>query len=325
MAMQKTEEVKDIYWLSSYMEIALVTARLLKIQLAQLSKDSSQKLSVSWEWVFKTLKIQPPLGQLLQEHSDESSDFCQADAYTLVDHLTFEQEVPYSIASYLKKSIQKAKKYEESIGQVLGKHLKNCSLESVEATDIWPDKVQEFYEKVINNIYLFYSLSDNFLYRDHTWHFLRLGRRIRQMEYLSSLLENYIKFVMGYKDGKQELQGLLVCSGSMDLYRQKHTMDKARLSDVIDFLMKDLKTPCSLYFFLEQIEKSIQKIDPKAAEYPASETITLLHSVKASLVDSALPLPKFLEWMHEQANKIHESIASNYFTISLSKERIKND
>ena len=276
--MQKTEtvDVKNIYWLNCYMEMALLTARLLKVQLAQLPEDSSQKLSVSWEWVFKTLKIHPPLGQLLQEHSSESDDFCQADAYTLVDHLTFEQEVPYSIVSYFKKAKQKVKESKGYMGKVLWKQLEHCAyLESVEVTDIWPDKVQEFYEKVINDIYLFYSLSDNFLYRDQNWYFLQLGRRIRQMEYLSSLLENYIQFVMGYKDSKQELLGLLSCSGGLDLYRQKYTMDKIQLIDVIDFLMRDLKTPCSLYFFLEQIEESIQRVDPKTTEPPFNETIAL--------------------------------------------------
>ncbi len=320
--MQKTETIaiKNIYWLSCYMEMALLTARLLKVQLSQLSEDSSQKLSVSWEWVFKTLKIQVPVGQLLQENSSESSDFCQADAYTLMDHLTFETDVPYSIVSYFQKAREKVSTDKSDIGKILYKQLEKFSyLESVKATDIWPDKVQEFYEKIINDVYLFYSLSNNFLYRDRMWYFLQLGKRVCQLEYISSLLENYIKFVMGYKGSKQELIGLLSCSGGLDLCQQRYPMDKIQLSDVVDFLMRDSKAPCSLYFFIEQIEKDIQRVDPKTTEPPFNETIALLHSVKTALVDSPFSLTQFLEWIHEQSNKIHKSIVNNYFTASLSE------
>ena len=320
--MQKAEAtaIKNTYWLSRYMERALLTARLLKVQLNQLSKDSSQKLSVSWEWVFKTLKIQPPVGQLLQENSSESSDFCQADAYTLMDHLTFERDVPYSIVYCFKKARENVKTDRDDIGKILWEQLEKYSyLESVKATDIWPDKVQEFYEKVINNVYLFYSLSNSFLYRNSIWYFLQLGRRVRQLEYIASLLENYIKFVMGYKGSKQELIGLLSCSGGLDLCQQRYPLDKIQLSDVVDFLIKDPKAPCSVAFFIEQIEENIQKMDPKATEPPVNETITLLHSVKTALVDSPFSLSQFLEWIHEQSSKIHKSIVDNYFTASLSE------
>ena len=313
--MQKTgKAVNSIYQLSSYTETALLNLRLLELQLRQLPEDSSGALSVSWGWLFKTLEISPPAGPLLDENFKESSAFCSADAYTLADYLVFEKALPKSVFNCFQKAEELARQSIEFFGEEFWRfwHKKNIDFKNIKISDLWPKGFGPFCKEAQEFIYLAYHFSRSFMYRSRQWYFLPLGRAAFRLELSSALLSNYIKFVMGYKESKKELEGLLFCAGALELYRQEHS--EINFPHVLNVLMKDPSSPCSLFFFIEQMEKNLQKIDSAYTDYPIGKTAEILHAVKAKLSEPPSSLQELLEYVHNMSRKAHLAVSEEYFS-----------
>ena len=148
---------KSLYESGLFLEQAFVLCRLLKAQISQLKKDSSQMLAVGWDWIFESLGVKPPSGKLLNEESKETKDFCMADAYTLADYLTFEKSHQGSISVCLSSSKKAAKGLLDEISSY---QLEDCLnyLEQHKMTRIWPEEALGFYDNLIKRILFFYYL-----------------------------------------------------------------------------------------------------------------------------------------------------------------------
>ncbi len=310
----------NLYWMTRYLERAKFISQLLNVQVNHLSEDSPQTLSIGWYWIFKSFDISPPGGELLGNSPQDSDDFCLADAYTLVDHLTFEKEQPLSVLSCLQIARENARQSREQISNSMWSQLNRTylQLEASKMPDIWPHKMSDFYSDTISSIYLFYGLSDNTLYKGEGFDFLQLGRFLERLQQTASLLETHVKFIMGWKEGEKELISLLLYCDAFDFYRQIYTLDM-KLSNVIQMLLSHPEVPCSLCFSVNQIENTLKRIDPKSSSYPFNTVYKSVQSLKTAITYKPIEgtLAEFLENIKTQSQKIHEDIVNSYFQHSM--------
>lgn len=256
---------KTPYNLTRYLEIALFLCRFLSTQIHQLSKQNPQALALSWDWVFKSLGVKPPGGNLLKNLTTSSEDFKLADAYTLVDYITFEKEQPYSLLNCLKYARQHALLSQEDVLSDLVQQPVSSlyrQVEEVEMVKIWPQRAWGFYQGLIKKIRLFYGLYTSELYRSVGFEFLNMGRFLKQLQITTSIMETHIHYILvEQEDNTHPLNLLLHYCGADDLYRQAQGSGQVSLRKVLSFIGEDVKAPCSLSFALNQMESSLKNLN----------------------------------------------------------------
>lgn len=298
----------NFYGLGKDLEKASSMLRLLSCQLEQLTANSSQTLAVGWEWIFKSLKVKVPSGFLLEEDKKESKNFCQADAYTLVDYFTFEKEHQHSISACFQSAQKKAKKcVNSSIENILNPAC--LLLNNTNMKDVWPqDKTLDFYKKLQTYVYLFHNNLDYNFYRTEDFNFIQLGRFIERLDLIISILNTHAQHIIGWRETEKELNSLLSYCGVFDLYKQVHGSER-NIQKIFDFIVSDPRSPKSLLFFLNQIEISIQNINIPNSK-PLHEIIKSLKNTTMSASKSAL-IP-FLESIQIQCKDLQKKLNSNF-------------
>ena len=297
----------NFYGLSKDIEKASSMLRLLSCQLEQLPKNSSQTLAIGWEWIFKSLNVKVPSGLLLEENKKESNDFCEADAYTLIDYFTFETGHEYSILNCFQSAQKKAKKFSNSSIKTLLNPI--CLLlNNTNMKNIWPqNKTLDFYKKLQTNVCFLHSHLDNNLYRNEDFYFIQLGRFMERLELTISILNTHAQYVIGWKDTEKELNSLLSYCKAFDFYEQAHGSEK-NIQKVFDFIVSDPQSPSSLLFFLNQIETSIQNINLNT---PISQISEIIHPLKKNIISSSKSaLIPFLESAQVQSKELQKELNS---------------
>ena len=292
-----------LYELSRRVEQADSMLRLLSSQLQQLPKDSSQTLAVGWEWIFKSLNVKVPSGLLLEENKKESSDFCQADAYTLVDYFTFETGHEHSILNCFQSAQKNVKKCSNHSAAAL---LDSACLllNNVHINDVWPqNKTLDFYKKLQTFICLLYYNLDNNTYREEDFYFTQLGRFTARLELIISILNVHAECIIGWKDTEKELNSLLSYCGAFDLYQKVYGSEK-NIQQIFDFIVSNSKSPRSLLFFVHQIETSIQNIN-----LPNSKALEIIQSLKEKIMSAnQSALTPFLESIQIQSKALQKEL-----------------
>ena len=310
-------DAKSLYDLSVNTEKAFALSQLLKAQLHLIQQDSSQTLALGWDWIFKSFNITPPAGNLLKTNQEESKDFCHADAYTLTDCLTYEPAHKYSIAGCLNQAQNMAEKAKKNLNTSILTQL-NHTIDYVKQNpmqSIWPRKAPEFYNGLMNRIYLFYGLSENSLYRGEAFAFLQLGRFMEKFERTITLLQIHAREISGWKDLDKELSCLLAYCGAVDFYQQAHGSNMS-IQKVFDFIIRDFRTVNSLHFCLLQIENAVQNLHAKSStvDIQANAPIKKLKNIVFYPKKGALD--PFLKSIKTTFSELKENIYDNCFRFS---------
>ena len=303
---------KSLYQLNRYMERANFMSRLVSVQAGQVSQDSSKTLALGWDWIFKSFNIKPPAGNLLS--ADETEEFCQTDAYTLVDYLTFEKEHRHSILSCFHFAEEEILAQEKELSPAVKTQFDQMFLwlKSSQMREIWPGKTFNFYQQLRQNIDLFYTAEETSLYRGAGFYFLQLGRFVEQMERRLAFLEVYAKVIVGWKNMDKELFSLLLYLNMFDLYRQGADSDMS-LKKVFDFIVNDKKAPGSICFCLLKIEQSTAGIHQSLKLPVFSKVSEVIQDLKHSTQKKDGALESFMEELHIKSLELQDEIDEFYF------------
>ena len=304
---------KSLYQLNRCMERARFMSRLVSVQAGQVSQDSPKTLALGWDWIFKSFNTKPPAGNILS--SDESEEFCQTDAYTLVDYLTFEKEHRPSILACFHSAEEEILAQEKELSPAVKSQFDQIflRLKSSQMRDMWPGKTLEFYQQLRQGIDLFYAAQGVSLYRGAGFGFLQLGRFVEQMERMVSFLEVYAKVIVGWKDIDKELFSLLLYLDMFDLYRQT-SRPEMNLKKVFDFIVSSDKAPGSIIFSLLEVEKSTAIIH-QSLKIPAfSKVGEMIQKLKRTILEEKKgALESFTEELHIQSLELQDEIDEFYF------------
>lgn len=302
-------------------------SRLLTVQISEMSEDSPDFVSSSWKGIFSSLNIQPLDHSFEIDTTKMSDDFLLADAYTLVDYLTFETHHENSILAYLQKIRENARQNQEQINHLIWPHInkKYLEIKNIELQDIWPDKILSFYKDTLEFTYLFYGLIQSSFYQDAGFHFIELGKNIERFQNTARIFETHLQLLM-MTDKKEhdDLIGLLLRCGAFHSYRKVHSL-QLDFRKVIDFLLYDSHFPFSLRFSYQKIKVSIQNIHGKTkSNFPIYEQLEKIDSLLKEGYKGS-PLFKFLNSLYKEAYQINQDLNNIYLNYKSLLPLIKND
>ena len=189
-----------------------------------------------------------------------------ADAYTLVDDLTFEPNNPDSI----RNCVGAARENARQVRTVVGKDMWFClnvaflGLRDVGVEDIWNDTPPgEFVLRIKNAIRTFWGIADSTMYRDDGWHFLRLGRFIERTQLLAALVDaQLVVFPTGETHVESDWRSLLRICEAQAAYSRLHSLEY-QPTIVVDFLVVDPLLPHSIRYAQAEITEALDAVSSR--------------------------------------------------------------
>lgn len=298
------------------MERTRCLSRLLLVQIQEMPEDSPGFLSASWKGLFYTLKIPILKGGFLvdeKESSELSDDFLMADAYTLVDYLTFESHHKGSLLSYLERTRENARQNREKITSLMWPHINKTYLnvKNQHLEDLWPDQMIDFYKSILEAVYFFYGLVEDSLYHNESFFFIQMGRYLERLQNTSGIIESHVRFMLNHKEEDSDLPGLLLRCEAFDNYRQTHSLD-FRFRKVINFLFYDSNFSGSLVFSASRLRKYLSLIEER--DKFNSSVYKCLEEIEQPLQSQSLdrPLIQVLSFLYRDAVKLNDSFSNLY-------------
>lgn len=317
----------NFYWIGRYTERMNTLSRLLIVQVSEVSEDSSDLVSAGWKGIFSSLNIKPPDENLLVDASKMSDDFLLADAYTLVDYLTFEKHHESSIFSYLHKVRENARQNQGQIGDLIWSHINKqyLKMKTIKLQDIWPENITDLYKETLKFTYLFYGLIQDSFYQNVGFQFINFGKNIERFQNITNIFENHLKLlIMTDKEEHDDLISLLLRCGAFHGYRHVHSLD-LDFRKVIDFLIYDSSFPLSIKCSYERMKEIVMQIQEK------TETNLVIYE-KLAYIEAKLkkgyegqPLFEFLKNLSGLAVQLHQDLNDIYLNYKGSFSLIKNE
>ena len=176
-----------LYWIGRYLERAGHLTRLMRQQTESLVDSPVRDIYFGWHRIYGALGRQPHPGPLDLEADDS---YTLADSFTLADDVTFEPTAPDSIRNCFAQARENARQVRHRISAEMWVSLNRTylRLRDMEIQDIWASTPEQFYATVEADIDTFRGVTSSTLYRDQSWHFIRLGSFLERAELVASLL-----------------------------------------------------------------------------------------------------------------------------------------
>jgi len=326
----------DFFWMGRYVERASCISRLLLIQMNEIPEDTSEFVSASWEGLFKSLRLSnvdqslissdDRLGSSNDSKSKASDDFLLADAYTLVDHLTFETYHQGSILNCIECVRERARHNQAVLPKSMWLPINKMYLrmKSLNLQDLWPHKVIDLYQEIMEFSVLFYGLVEDSFYQNESVHLIQMGRYTERFQIQVSIFEHHIHILFGHKEEELDLIGLLIRCGAFDNYRQIHSLDLT-LPKVIHFLLYSLQFTGSLKFCNDQIKKSLASIEPKnRSNESIYQALVDIDKKLQTTHPEGTPLKLFLSQLYQDSCVVNDKLNQVYFSLNCVEDALKS-
>ena len=308
----------DFYWIGRYVERVHCLSRFLLVQIDEMPEDSPEFVSASWQGLFRSLHLTKLDKNFLSDDNKKnkiSDDFLLADAYTLVDYLTFETYHHESILSYLEFVRENARQNQATIPKLMWPPINKIYLrvKPLNLQDLWPSKIIDLYKEILEFTYLFYGLTQDSVYQNEVVHFIQIGRYLERFQNTVSLFESHIHFLMGHKKEESDLMGTLLRCGGFDNYRQVYSLD-LKLPKVTEFLLRSDGFTGSLKFCNNKIKESLSAIEEnkKSNSFIYKSLENIEQKLKQPNFEQQ-PLKEFLNSIYTESFNINKSLNEVYF------------
>lgn len=234
-----SRNAQGLYWIGRYVERAQHGCRLLTEQFETLKDRSVEEIELSWRRLYGAVG-RVPLGGALGSNLEDDW-FMLADAYTLAADLTFEVNNPDAIRNCLGAARENARQVRNTISKDLWTclNLLFLGMRDMSFEDIWKDRPAEFYLDTENSIGTFSGIADSTMYRDESWHFLRLGRFVERTQLLADLIAMQLAtFPTGKRPPRSDWLSLLRICAAQIAYDRLFSL-QVRPPLVVRFLVTD--------------------------------------------------------------------------------------
>ncbi len=307
----------NLYWMSRYLERADQTTRLLGVQVGSLADRSGAEVAEGWKRLFHSLTTTPPGGdeRYLEPRNE---NFLLADAYTLVDFMTFEAENTASVTALWARSRENARQARQEITSEMWGQLNRSylALRETQLHSIWNREPENFYRETSARIYLFRGLTDNSLRHGLAWDFIRLGRFMERIQVTTEVLEAY-RPGPGRGEAERDWSLLLRNCASFEPYCKHHTA-AIEPERVMAFLIYEPESPHTLRFAAEEISRGLDRIDPAGgARHPLQTPHRLAGKLRALLAyspEQAGNLAVVLDEVRRLTRELHDEIYRRYIS-----------
>ena len=261
---------QGLYWLGRYLERAEHLCRLLADQARALEDRPVEEIDRNWRRLYGALG-RGPLGGALESNRGEEG-FMLADAYTLADDLTFEQNNPDSIRECIAAARENARQVRNVVGKEMWSCLNAAWLDLCDARiqTVWRAGAGDFYHATEDSIRTFSGVAEDTMYRDHGWHFLRLGRFVERVQLVAALVRAHLAvFPTEGPHVESDWGSLLALCEARAAYRRLHSLTFAPC-DVVDFLVFDPRLSHSIRYALARIAGALEAVAGARERPPAA-------------------------------------------------------
>jgi len=311
---------QGLYWIGRHLERARHSCRLLADQMESLEDRLVEEIDRSWRRLYAALGREPVGGSLSSSKGDEG--FMRADAYTLVDDLTFETRNPDSIHNCLSQARENARQVRNVISRDMWSclNIAHLGLRDLRIADIWNDRPGEFYRRTEEAIRAFSGTVEVTMYRDEGWHFLRLGCFVERAQLLASLVDAHLGvFPTDEPHVGTDWRSLLHICEARAAYRRLHSLD-FQPDTVVDLLVSDPLLSSSIRHSLARIQDALDAISAHRSRPPT--VVARRAGRMAALIDYEWPdrgpgdddaTRAVLREIRESCHHLHENIVAAYF------------
>jgi uncharacterized alpha-E superfamily protein len=307
----------SLFWMSTYLERAEHTARLLDVNLGLMLDDNEAGADRRWFRVLSALGYIPSL-------------MWKSDAYELAQRLSFDMENRSSIFACIVAARENARQVREQISTEQWQRLNQLFHQATKMEKRPHTAMQQadFLASVIEGIHLFQGVTDSTMTHGEGWHFIRLGRYLERAAATSRLLKvYYADFWSGDRqerslfqpdsvvDGTEYLEsiGLLRSCTAFEAWFRVYSTDVSH-EQVFEFLMLDSEFPHAIRYSVDSIEEALNQIAGKAAGRPAAALLRAAGSLRASLEFSEIEellkgdIAEFLQNLLDHCRTVHDLI-----------------
>ncbi|MYB35316.1 MAG: alpha-E domain-containing protein [Gammaproteobacteria bacterium] len=244
-----------LYWIGRYMERAGFVSRLIIDQLRAIQDRPAEDIHVGWKRLYSTLGTRPVSVDLDPDVGDEN--YMLVDVFTLTDDLVFEAYNPDAVLSCFATARENARQIRNNITYEMWTCLNASYLEmrDVRLQDIWETQPEDFLTKAALAVRTFNGVAESTMYRDHGWHFLRIGVYQERAINITSLLRSHINlFPTSEAHREWNWSSLLGICEVRSAFRNLHSF-KFNPNHVVEFLFADEQLAISAHSALTIIQQ----------------------------------------------------------------------
>lgn len=316
----------NIYWMHRYLERGSHVCRLLAGQFEALEDSTVDEIDRNWRRVFDSMGREPIAGGLASNLEDD--DLMLTDSFTLADEMTFELNNPDSVRSCIAFARENARQARNVVGKdfwlcVNGAHL---DLANTGITSIWNDQPRGFYRGTLDLFRTLSGISESTFYRDHSWHFLELGRFVERLMLVATLLDSHVAlFPTDRPNADSDWRALLEICEARVAFHKTHSLvcDPER---VVEFLVADPMLSHSIRYSLNQVSEHLDTVCGTRREPFVLETklrvydmINQIDFEWTSRDKGDAAVHAALQKMIESCRTLHTQIESAFFNYDIDK------
>jgi uncharacterized alpha-E superfamily protein len=302
---------ENIYWLSRYVERAENTARLLRVN-AQLVLDTPRGVSPDWEGLVEIAGLGPSFSECCSGNPGERE---------VVRYLIGTIDNPGSILYSLAMARENARTVREVMPRSAWEALNELFWYAKEHAQQGISKKgrDDYLEVIIAGSQRLVGLFGSVMYRDDSFHFLRIGRNLERADMTTRILDvrstdlfDEDQIESRTLDALQWISVLKSLSG-YQIYRRVYET-RVRRAQVLEFLFQDTAFPRAVTHCLDAVEESIGNIG-----HGGERAMRRLRSVarKARLLNveevRRKELHVFIDEIQHGVMQVHDEIAKSYF------------
>lgn len=308
---------ESILWMNRYIERMENTARFLDVNF-NLALDLPPELKQQWKPLIQTTGAVELFEEFYSDYTAEN----------VISFLCFDENNPSSILGCITKARENARMMRSILTKEIWEHI-NAVYHLVqhfkkEGVTLNQDP-RIFVEKIKQASQLYYGINDNTVSQNEAWHFGKLGTYLERVDNISRILDVKYHILLpsvnsvGTTLDWIQWVALLKSASAFNMYSRKYGQVKP--FHVAEFLLLDREFPRSIYYCLDQANKSLHAISENyrsGFSNPAEKLIGLaLSEMSYSGIDDIFQqgLHEFLDLTQLKIIEIGNAIHETYFSL----------
>jgi uncharacterized alpha-E superfamily protein len=302
---------ESLYWMTRYIERAEDTARLINA-VTLMALDMPSEVKFGWGTLLKVAG----LDELFFSSHDEANEAA------VMRFLIQDEENPSSILMCITQARENTRTFREVLPWELWEWVNEMYLFARNELPEHLDRRQryELLQGIIRRRQSIVGLLSGTMSRDDAFQFLRLGRNMERADMTSRILDvSHAVILPGVNPAGAQYNDLLWMNilKSMSAYQmyRRHVSVHASSSQVIDFLLKDLKFPRTVSHCLAEVIDVVRTLPRSEAVLKAVEKVQFKLREADGEQLAEYGLHAFIDEVQLGLMEIDQAVRESYFRL----------
>lgn len=311
----------SLYWLSRYLERAENLARMVEVQRYDSLDNNPSQTPEENDW--KPLLYATCMETIHAEASERSGD---TDVGRFI---TFSEANSDSIRQCVAQARENARMVRDQISEEFWRELNRFHLfvASDKAIQLWSERPESFYRKVIEYCMLLTGLVNTTIPHDEGWHFIQTGKALERADKTTRVLD-----MLAYQGEPQRsrLASALRSCSAFSAFKAEYRGNFS-LENAVSFLLFSPSFPRSVHFCMRQLDHHLHAISGSSPGSFTNEGERLTGSSLAQLNFSSIGnvlqvgYHSYIDSLQEQFNQIGQQLFETYILLPLEIRSLRQN